>query len=106
MMKNLRELRKSKNISLKKLGEIIGVSESAVSQYENSKREPDYKTLSKLADYFGVSTDYLLGRETTPPGDAFALSSDVDYDDLPPEALEEIKQFKEFVKSKYKKKDK
>jgi hypothetical protein len=35
----------------------------------------------------------------------FALSSDTAYDDLPPEAIEEIERFKEFVRSKYKKND-
>lgn len=62
-MLNLRELRKKRGISLKELGEIIGVAESTVSLYENEKRQPDFSTLNKLADYFNVTTDYLLGRE-------------------------------------------
>ena len=62
-MLNLRELRKKRGISLKELGEIIGVAESTVSLYENEKRQPDFSTLNKLADYFNVSVDYLLGRE-------------------------------------------
>ena len=62
-MLNLRELRKKRGISLKELGEIIGVAESTVSLYENEKRQPDFSTLKKLADYFNVTTDYLLGRE-------------------------------------------
>lgn len=63
-MIRIRELRKHKCITMKKLGEIIGVSESCVSQYENGKREPDNNTLIKLSDYFGVSVDYLLGSNT------------------------------------------
>ena len=63
-MRVLRDLRKAKGISLKEFGKIIGVAESTVSLYENGKRQPDYDTLSKIADFFGVSTDYLLGRET------------------------------------------
>ena len=62
-MLRLREIRKESGISLKKLGEIIGVAESTMSLYENEKRQPDYETLKKLADYFNVTTDYLLGRE-------------------------------------------
>lgn len=65
-MKRLRELRRSKKINMKELGKIIGVSEGAVSLYENGKRKPDYETLTALADYFGVSTDYLLERTDTP----------------------------------------
>ena len=64
-MEIIKELRREKNITMKHLGEIIGVSESAVSQYENGKRQPDQTILIKIADYFNVSTDYLLGRSDT-----------------------------------------
>ena len=59
-MKMLRILRKNKGLSMKELGEIIGVAESTVSQYETGKREPDFETLLKLGEYFNVSVDYLL----------------------------------------------
>jgi len=59
-MERLRELRKSKGISLKELGAIIGVAESTMSLYESGKRQPDYETLLKLAEYYGVTVDYLL----------------------------------------------
>ncbi len=58
----IRKLRKKQNISMKELGLSIGVSESTISLYENGKRQPDYNTLIKIADYFNVSTDYLLGH--------------------------------------------
>lgn len=59
-MEKLRELRKEKGISLKELGAEMGVAESTMSLYENGKRQPDYETLLKLAEYFGVTVDYLL----------------------------------------------
>ena len=62
-MENLRYLRKEQNFSMKQLGEIIGVSESTISLYENGHRQPDFNTLIKLADYFNVTIDYLIGRE-------------------------------------------
>lgn len=62
-MENLRHLRKEQNFSMKQLGEIIGVSESTISLYENGHRQPDFHTLIKLADYFNVTVDYLIGRE-------------------------------------------
>ena len=62
-MEKLRYLRKKQNYSMKKLGEIIGVSESTISLYENGHRQPDFNTLIKLADYFNVTVDYLIGRE-------------------------------------------
>ena len=59
-MKMLRILRKNKGLSMKELGEIIGVAESTISQYETGKREPDFETLLKLGEFFNVSVDYLL----------------------------------------------
>ncbi len=59
-MEKLKELRKEKGISLKELGSVVGVAESTMSLYENGKRQPDYETLLKLAEYFGVTVDYLL----------------------------------------------
>ncbi len=61
-MNKIRELRKLKKITMKELGQILNLSESTISLYENGKHEPDYATLKKIADYFMVSTDYLLGR--------------------------------------------
>jgi transcriptional regulator with XRE-family HTH domain len=45
-----------------KVAKKIGVSKSAFSNYTRNRREPDYATLIKIADYFDVSVDYLLGR--------------------------------------------
>lgn len=58
----LKELRKSKNITQLDVATSIGVSPQVLSRYERGEREPDYKTLCKLADFFGVTVDELLGR--------------------------------------------
>lgn len=97
----LRDLRLSKEITQKQLGATIGVAESTVSLYEADKRTPDNVILGALADYFNVTTDYLFGRT---PTEVAAASSDTSYDDLPPEALAELEQYKEFLKQKYGKK--
>ncbi len=75
----LRELRKEKNISQSSLGKIVGVSKSTISLYEAGKRQSDYDILVKLADFFNVSTDYLLGRtedrrlkQNTPPNQEYS----------------------------------
>lgn len=57
----LRELRKAKGWSMKRLGEELGCSESTISLYENGKREPGFETLLRIGEIFGVSVDYLLG---------------------------------------------
>lgn len=62
MVKNLREYRLNRGISQQKLGEIVGVSQQAIYKYENTPIEPDIAILTKLADYFGVSLDDLLGH--------------------------------------------
>ena len=46
------------------LAEAIGISRSAVSMYENGNREPDFETLEKIADFFNVDMNYLLGSST------------------------------------------
>lgn len=62
----LRELRKHKKMSMKELGSIFGLSESTISLYETGGRRIDTDMLQKFADFFGVSVDYLLGRDDEP----------------------------------------
>ena len=59
----LRELRKKRKISQLKLALDLNMNQNTISRYETMEREADYETLIKLADYFGVTIDYLLGRE-------------------------------------------
>jgi transcriptional regulator with XRE-family HTH domain len=61
---NIKKLREENNLSQKDIAEYLGITRQAVAAYELAKREPDYEVLKKLADYFGVSVDYLLGRVT------------------------------------------
>lgn len=58
----LKELRLEKQISRSVLAKDLCVSVRLISYWENAKRECDFKTLIKIADYFGVTIDYLLGR--------------------------------------------
>ena len=55
-------LREEKGIKQEELAKIIDVSPSAIGMYEINKREPNDGITLKLAEYFGVSTDYLLGK--------------------------------------------
>lgn len=58
----LTDLREEKGIRQKELAVLINVSPSTVSNYENDVHYPDVAILCQLADYFNVSTDYLLAR--------------------------------------------
>lgn len=62
----LRELRKKKKISQIRLAIELNLNQNSISRYENGEREADYSTLISIADYFGVSIDYLLGRTDNP----------------------------------------
>lgn len=62
----LKELRISKNLSQKKLSEELNVSKSSINMYEHGSRRPDFDTLEKIADYFNVNIDYLLGKSDIP----------------------------------------
>ena len=61
---HIREKRKEKGLTLKELGIRIGCSESAMSQYETGKRNPDYETLLKIAEELDTSVAYLLTGST------------------------------------------
>ena len=56
----LKQLRKSHNLTQEELGLHIGLSKAVVSKYENGMGYPTFDMLIQIADYFGVSTDYLL----------------------------------------------
>lgn len=62
----IRALRLSKGLTQEALGKIIGVKYDSISIYERGKNYPEVRNLIILADYFGVSTDYLLGRTDNP----------------------------------------
>lgn len=58
----LKGLRKERRWTSKEMAEYLGVSQRAYLYYESAKNYPTIPGLLKLADFFGVSTDYLLGR--------------------------------------------
>lgn len=56
------ELRQDHHMNQKELAQFLNVSVATISHYESEKHSPDLATLVRIADYFGVSVDYLLGR--------------------------------------------
>lgn len=61
--KTIKELRLEEGISQRELGNRLNVCNQTVSFWESGQREPDLDTLLKIAKYFNVTTDYLLGLE-------------------------------------------
>lgn len=62
----LKELRKRKGISQQRLATDLNTTQNTISRYETGEREPGIDDLTKIADYFNVSVDYLLGRTDNP----------------------------------------
>jgi transcriptional regulator with XRE-family HTH domain len=58
----LAKLRKEKELAQKELALMLNLSVSTISNYENDIHSPDLATLCKLADFYHVTTDYILGR--------------------------------------------
>lgn len=83
---NLKAIRGTKGVTQKEAADALGISPNTYKNYEQGMREPNNEMLCKLADYFQVSTDYLLGR--APQLDPMKLL--VAQTDLTPEAQEEI----------------
>lgn len=62
----LKELRKKRGISQIRLALDLNTTQNSISRYETGERQADYDMLIAIADYFGVSIDYLLGRTDNP----------------------------------------
>ena len=66
MKEQLQKLRKSRNLTQEEISDIIGVKLSTYQKYERDVISPPYDTLIKIAKYYNISTDYLLGLQEQP----------------------------------------
>lgn len=128
MLKNrLILLRKKNKKTQEEIAKIIGVTRPAYTAYEIGTRSPDYTILESLADYFDVSTDYLLGRSDNPnpseTNDEFDPMTEINnllkkYDidqsgffdiekwkAMGPEEIRELESYFEFITSRAEKKN-
>lgn len=62
----LKELRTTNKLTMEQLGKEIGSTRATISNFENNQRKPSLDMLIKIADYFDVSIDYLVGRTEDP----------------------------------------
>lgn len=90
----LRDLRREKNLTGAELGKILNLKKTTISSWENGKSYPEVETLLKLAKYFDVSLDYLMGLNNATPEDKSIL------DNLTSEELFAVKSYIEFLKEK------
>ena len=77
LSENIKKARNDRHLSQRALADIIGVSQQTVGSWEVGRTSPDNEMLKKLASFFNVSVDYLLGR-TDEPGDATGATMEKD----------------------------
>lgn len=89
LSKRLQMARINAELTKKQVAELIGVSESTIGLYESANRQPSLSNMIKLASIYKVTTDYLLGRESTNKNDisSYGLTD------------EQIEALKIFIKS-------
>lgn len=96
----LKELRKSKkHLTQQNMADILGVAKTTYASYEQGKRTPDTDLQNKIADYFGVSLDYLHGRTDDKGKDPTLVAAHLD-DGLTDEQMDEVQKFIEFIKQR------
>ncbi len=81
MSNRIRELRNEQNLTLKELGEKVGLAPNTISQYETGDREPKLKTWIKLADFFDVPVSYLQGLDDSRDVNQISFFKISSYDD-------------------------
>ena len=97
----LHTLRKERKLRQEDMAKQLGIARTTYAMYEQGNREPDYNTLIKLATFFEVSIDYLLGtteiRQITDVQDPELYQWFEDIKNANPQKREELKKFWEFI---------
>jgi Predicted transcriptional regulators len=96
----LKKLRKERNLSQDEVGQPLNISGRTVGNYESGEREPSLDTLIKIADFYGVSLDYLLGRSNSRGLESVNKEVAI-LEKLPDEARDELRVLLEYIKFKY-----
>lgn len=115
MMKNrIKELRNERKVTQATLAKYLGVAQNTLSYWENETYDIDTASLRKVADYFGITTDYVLCRDSAPVSQQTTDRAVSDEDimfalfdgdkEITPEMYDEVKQFARFVREKHKNK--
>lgn len=106
----LKQLRIEKGKTQKEMAKDLGTTDVSIGRYEAGTREPKTDILNALADYFDVTTDYLLGRtDERKPKERFQGVNTIaahrigNIEQLSEEGLEELDNYIELLKLKYKK---
>ena len=89
-MNRIKDLREDKDLKQSELAEIINTSQQNLSNYEQEKSSPTKDIWIKLADYFNVTTDFLMGKTNNPNNENLT-------DGLTSEEIKELIKYKEML---------
>ena len=106
--KRLKTLRQEKHLNQIELSKLILVGNKTISDYERGISNPDFDTLQRIANFFNVSTDYLLGKTddrnataaAAPELEGVKLALYNQTEELTEEQLQDVLKFVEFIKNK------
>jgi transcriptional regulator with XRE-family HTH domain len=87
----IRHLRRERKLTQQQVSQALGISRSTYAKYETGENQPDHAMLNKIANFFEVTVDYLLGRDDDPKGTV------VDSDPISPEEREFLEWVKKHV---------
>ena len=99
----LPELRKKKGLTQVEFAREFKISNGTIGMWETGRREPDFDTLKRLAGFFDVTTDFLLGVEVSapkePPTSIPARLDRAEFEGLTPDEVDRLAEFAKFIKS-------
>lgn len=102
LSERIKDLRKRRKLSQRELAEKLNVSQQTVGSWETGRSEPNSEMMVRLADYFGVTTDYILGRKID-LGNTPVAAHIIGDEPLTDEEQQEIDDYIEFKKAQFKK---
>lgn len=97
-LERVKQLCKERGLTITKLEDKLDIPSNTIYQWK--RISPSLDKLEKIADYFNVSTDYLLGRSDIKTIQPETIAAHHDGEDWTEEELEEIERFKQFIKTK------
>ena len=107
-MNRIKALRKQNGIKQSDLAQLVRVRQTTISNWENEITELDRQSLFTIADYFNVTTDYLLGKSAT-PDPTLSIPEALknvrvafhrgEFEDLSQEEVDKLAEFAQFIKS-------
>ena len=100
ILTKISKLLDERHIHQKELSDYLGLSKNTMTGWKNGNNKSYMKHLPKIAEFFGVSVDYLLGKETpaTENDFTYALYNELAHD-LSEEQLQQLKQFADFLRN-------